>query len=172
MNSTEFVRMEPKNWEAVARLIPGTTAKQVAIARRPQRIDLYASWRFFQCALRWEELLADADGPSGGARLIGVDGLSAQGRPFASAQSQSRRHLTRYVKSMLHEGGGGGGGGGGAPIDAQSSSRSIGKDDLVRGEEEEEEKTKYLRMTTLTIFQWRYFRLTLTQRPSSQVRRQ
>ncbi|XP_065831094.1 SANT and BTB domain regulator of class switch recombination-like isoform X2 [Oscarella lobularis] len=133
MNSTEFVRMEPKNWEAVARLIPGTTAKQ--------------------CALRWEELLADADGPSGGARLIGVDGLSAQGRPFASAQSQSRRHLTRYVKSMLHEGGGGGGGGGGAPIDAQSSSRSIGKDDLVRGEEEEEEKTK----------------LTLTQRPSSQL---
>lgn len=144
MNSTEFVRMEPKNWEAVARLIPGTTAKQVRDRETsPRALTCTQAGRFFQCALRWEELLADADGPSGGARLIGVDGLSAQGRPFSSAQSQSRRHLTRYVKSMLHEGGGGGGG---APIDAvaaRSSSRSIGKDDLVRGEEEEEEKTKY-----------------------------
>ena len=29
MNSVEFTRMEPKNWDAVARLVPGTTAREV-----------------------------------------------------------------------------------------------------------------------------------------------
>ena len=31
MNSAEFTRMERKNWEAVARLVPGTTAREVKL---------------------------------------------------------------------------------------------------------------------------------------------
>ncbi|XP_062500818.1 SANT and BTB domain regulator of class switch recombination-like isoform X2 [Corticium candelabrum] len=75
MNSVEFTRMEPKNWDAVARLVPGTTARE--------------------CAKRWKELLLSGLAPQG------AEGLTAQGRPF-STQSQTQ-HLSKFVKSMLQD---------------------------------------------------------------------
>ncbi|XP_002737594.3 SANT and BTB domain regulator of class switch recombination-like, partial [Saccoglossus kowalevskii] len=78
MNSSEFNEMLNKNWEAIAKLIPGTTAKQ--------------------CAKRYEELQHAA----GGVPPVGdFSSLAAHGRPMTLERSDSG--LSRYVRSMLDQ---------------------------------------------------------------------
>ncbi|XP_077995774.1 SANT and BTB domain regulator of class switch recombination-like [Glandiceps talaboti] len=77
MNSSEFNEMHNKNWDAIAKLIPGTTAKQ--------------------CAKRYEELQHAA----GGVPPVGdVSSIAAHGKPMILERSDSG--LSRYVRSMLH----------------------------------------------------------------------
>lgn len=65
MNSTEFQNLKFKNWDSVAKLVPGITARQ--------------------CLHRWEELR------SFGANVTGdYSGLTAQGRPLSSSQTTSQ----------------------------------------------------------------------------------
>ncbi|XP_070572412.1 SANT and BTB domain regulator of class switch recombination-like [Ptychodera flava] len=78
MNSSEFNDMHNKNWEAIAKLIPGTTAKQ--------------------CAKRYEDL----QHATGRVPAVGdVSGLAAHGKPITLERSDSG--LSRYVRSMLHQ---------------------------------------------------------------------
>ncbi len=78
MNSPDFQPNNPKMWEGIARLVPGTTPQQV---RQLSNIEphLNISLILMQCIQRWEDL-------RNSSRSISRDlsALSARGKPISS----------------------------------------------------------------------------------------
>lgn len=77
MNSPEFQPYNPRMWEGISKLVPGTTPHQVSSLDPVMRI-IYLL--FMQCIQRWEELKT-------ASRFIARDFsvLSAKGRPFTTS---------------------------------------------------------------------------------------
>lgn len=119
MNSADFHPSNPKIWENIAKLVPGTTPQQVHrlfnLHDSLQQIILYIPLckldedaafllinYFFltaQCAQRWEELRMSSLSIAGD-----FSGLTATGRPISgSGGGQGKRQMTRYVRSMFSQ---------------------------------------------------------------------
>ncbi|XP_064392862.1 uncharacterized protein LOC135340440 isoform X1 [Halichondria panicea] len=75
MNSADFHTSNPRIWDNIAKLVPGTT---------PQ-----------QCAQRWEELRLTNSTVAGD-----LSGLTATGRPISS---HGRKQISKLVRSMLKQ---------------------------------------------------------------------
>ena len=98
MNSADFHPSNPKIWENIAKLVPGTTPQQVrqyCLNFRLNQVILAGFFYIKQCAQRWYELRTSNQSIAGD-----YSGLTATGRPISG---QGRRQMTRYVRSMFSQ---------------------------------------------------------------------